>query len=110
MKIVDKNTLLTMPKDTLFCRYTPYMNIFTEHNEYNSDSEPVRFHSVLHGEEPFLDISKGTTPYTERITKGCKIDINDFDEEQLFAVFSKAEMEALITALPDVLSDWFFIK
>ena len=116
MRIVDRKTLSTMPNGTLFCRYIPDMldgdwNIITGHNEgYNGDIiEPVGFCSVL-PVEPFLDNDKDTKPGTERITNWCITDTCDFDfdENQLFAVFSKTEIRALITVLQYVLSDCSF--
>ena len=115
MRIVDRKTLSTMPNGTLFCRYISDMldgdwNIITGHNEgYNGDTEPVGFYSVL-PVEPFLDNDKDTKPGTERITNWCTTDTCDFDfdKDQLFAVFSKTEIRALITVLQYALSDCSF--
>ena len=108
MKIVDRKTLSTMPNGTLFCKYIPDMlngnwNIITGHNEKGG------FYSVL-PLEPFIDHDRDIKVGTVRITNWCTTDTCDFDfdEDQLFAVFSKTEIRALITVLQYALSDCGF--
>lgn len=115
MKIVDRKTLSTMPNGTLFCRYIQDSldgdwNIITGHNEkYNGSDETVGFYSVL-PVEPFIDHDRDMSVGTVRITNWCTTDTCDFDydEDQLFAVFSKTEIRALITVLQYALSDCGF--
>lgn len=110
MRIVDRKTLAAMPNGTLYCGYTPDMltgdwNIITGHH-CNEGKEG--FISTL-PLEPFIqegDYKAGT----QRITNWCTTDTCDYDynENELFAVFSKTEIRAMITVLQYALSDCNF--
>lgn len=110
MRIVDRKTLAAMPNGTLYCGYTPDMltgdwNIITGHR-YNEEKEG--FISTL-PLEPFIqegDYKAGT----QRITNWCTTDTCDYDynENELFAVFSKTEIRAMIAVLQYALSDCNF--
>lgn len=110
MRIVDRKTLATMPNGTLYCGYTPDMltrdwNIITGHH-YNGGKEG--FISTL-PLEPFIQ-EGDYVPGTQRITNWCTVDTCDYDykENELFAVFSKTEIRAMITVLQYALSDCNF--
>lgn len=115
MRIVDRKTLANMPDGTLFCRYEPDMlcgewNVITGHNEkYNGVKNTVGFRSVL-PLEPFLDKTYDSDVGSIRITNWCTIDTCDYDynENDLFAVFSKTEIRAMITVLQYALADCNF--
>lgn len=115
MKIVDRKTLSTMPNGTLFCGYmhdelTGDWNIITGHNEdYDGEKNKVGFYSVL-PLDPFFEKYGKTIAGTERITNWCTTDTCDYDyeENELFAVFSKTEIRAMITVLQYALSDCSF--
>lgn len=106
MRIVDRKTLATMPNGTLFCGYCPDMldmqfEVIIGHNERG-----------FHGTLPFTptmdngDMKVGT----QRITNWCTVDTCDYDfnDNELFAVFSKTEIRAMITVLQYALSDCSF--
>lgn len=108
MKIIDKNELAKMPNGTLFCRYKPdYLvdefKIITGH--YNNG-----FNGILSLEPSFHFDQGEMRPETIRITNWATVDTcdYDFDEHDLFAVFSKAEIRAMITVLQYALSDCSF--
>ena len=115
MRIVDRKTLATMPNGTVFCGYTPDsldgdFEIITGHNEkYDGVENKVGFYSTL-SLSPFIDHENKCTVGTERITNWATVDTcdYDFDEDQLFAVFSKTEVRAMITVLQYALSDCGF--
>lgn len=106
MRIVDRKTLAAMPNGTVFCGYTPDsldgdFEIITGHNEkYDGVENKVGFYSTL-SLSPFIDHENKYTVGTERITNWATVDTcdYDFDEDQLFAVFSKTEVRAMITVL-----------
>lgn len=115
MKIVDRRTLAAMPNGTLFCRYKPdtlvgSYYVITGHNE-NCDGEnnKVGFHGVLPFEPSFNDYGDMVAG-TERITNWATVDTcdYDFDDDELFAVFSKTEIRAMLTVLQYALSDCSF--
>lgn len=115
MKIVDRNTLATMPNGTLFCCYAPddfdgELEIITGHNEaYDEKENRVGFYSTL-SLYPFTDQTGGYTAGEKRITNWVTADTCDYDykDDQLFAVFSKTEIRAMITVLQYALSDCGF--
>lgn len=116
MKIVDRKTLAKMPNGTLYCGYTPDMldgnfNVITGHDIRNTPCATLGkegFYSVL----PLLpSLREGEyKPEADRITNWCTVDTCDFDydKNQLFAVFSKLEIRAMITVLEYALSDCAF--
>lgn len=109
MRIVDRKTLAAMPNGTLYCGYTSDRltgdwNIITGHSSRKNKGFISTFPL-----EPF--IQKGDCkPGTQRITNWCTIDTcdYDYDENELFAVFSKTEIRAIITVLQYALSDCNF--
>lgn len=115
MRIVDRKTLSAMPNGTLFCSYKPDFigrnwYVITGHNEeYDGESNRVGFYSVLPFEPSFNDYGDMTVG-AERITNWCTVDMcnYDFDKNELFAVFSKTEIRAMITVLQYALSDCSF--
>ena len=58
---------------------------------------------------PFMEDGE-FKPETDRITNWCTVDTCDFDydDNQLFAVFSKLEIRAMVTVLEYALSDCSF--
>lgn len=117
MRIVDRKTLATMPNGTLYCGYTPDMltgdwNIITGHHglkgDYGSNWKNEGFISTL-PLEPFIQEGEYKAG-TQRITNWCTVDTcdYDYDENELFAVFSKTEIRAMITVLQYALSDCNF--
>lgn len=104
-----------MPNGTLFCGYEPdtlvgSYYVITGHNEnYDGENNKVGFYSVLPFEPSFNDY-RDMTVGTERITNWCTTDTCDYDyeEDELFAVFSKTEIRAMITVLQYALSDCSF--
>lgn len=115
MRIVDRKTLATMPNGTVFCGYTPDsldgdFEIITGHNEeYDGAENKVGFYSTL-SLSPLIDHEKSCVIGEERITNWSTIDTCDFDfdEDQLFAVFTKTEIRAMITVLQYALSNCGF--
>lgn len=118
MRIVDRKTLAKMPNGTLYCCYTPdtfneEWHVITGHHNYGDDFYGHKwsrdgFNSVL-PLSPFTedgDCKAGT----QRITNWCTVDTHDYDynDDQLFAVFSKSEIRAMITVLQYALSDCSF--
>lgn len=106
MKIVDRKTLATMPNGTLFCKYVPDMlvgdwNIITGHHDKGFLGTLPLDPCIIEG-----DMTVGS----ERITNWSTIDTcdYDYDSNQLFAVFSKTELRAMITVLQYALSDCNF--
>lgn len=109
MRIVDRKTLATMPNGTVYCGFIPDMfdgnfEIITGHNDNG-----VGFFSTL-PLIPTLDRKYDCSPGTERITNWSTFDTcdYDYDEDQLFAVFTKTEIRAMITVLQYALSDCGF--
>ena len=115
MRIVDRKTLAGMPNGTVFCGYTPdtldgEFEIITGHNEkYDGKDNRVGFNGTL-PLTPFIDHENSCDVGTERITNWSTVDTcdYDYDEDQLFAVFSKTEIRAMITVLQYALSDCGF--
>lgn len=104
MKIVNKKQLAELPNYTLFAPYTPYIigeySIKTGNLKY-SDGTPG-----WNGELPlcpFLDIEEKYTDHKSNIiaTNWSTIDNADidYDDDQLFAVFSKLEVLQIIKCL-----------
>lgn len=114
MQIVDKKMLCRMPNGTLFCTYqldilTSNFYVITGHNErYDGVGNRIGFQGAL-PLEPNFEYGDATSG-AERITNWTTIDIcdHDFDKQQLFAVFSKTEIRAMITVLQYALSDCNF--
>lgn len=118
MRIVNRKTLAKMPNGTLYCRYIPdnfegKWNVITGHHNYGDDFYGNKwnrngFNSVL-PLEPFVQDGDNKAG-TQRITNWCTVDTcdYDYDEDDLFAVFSKTEIRAMITVLQYALSDCGF--
>lgn len=103
-----------MPNGTLFCTYKPDLltsnfYVITGHKErFDGVGNCVGFHGALPFKPSFED--GDVTVGTQRITNWATTDLcdYDFDEHQLFAVFSKTEIRAMITVLQYALSDCSF--
>lgn len=113
MRIVDRKTLANMPNGTLFCSYEPDIlycdwNVITGHNDKYVENR-VGFCSTL-PLKPFMDETHDSDIGSIRITNWCTTDTCDYDynENDLFAVFSKTEIRAMITVLQYALSDCNF--
>ena len=115
MRIVDRKTLASMPNGTVFCGYMPDMldgdfEVITGHNDkYDGKENRVGFHSTL-PLTPFIVHEDSSAVETERVSNWATVDTcdYDYDEDQLFAVFSKTETRAMITVLQYALSDCGF--
>ena len=110
MRIVDRKTLATMPNGTLFCRYVPDMldgdwNIITGHRGVTGNEGFISVLPLF----PFIEDGDYTVG-TQRITNWCTVDTHDYDynDDELFAVFSKTEIRAMITVLQYALSNCSF--
>lgn len=117
MKIINKKTLATMPNGTLYCCFTPdcfqgELCVITGHHgledDYGIKWDNEGFNSIL-PLEPFVE-DEETKHGENRITNWSTVDTHDFDynDNQLFAVFSKTEIRAMITVLQYALSDCNF--
>ena len=105
-----------MPNGTLYCGYIPDMldgnfNVITGHDVRSvlcATFGKEGFYSVL----PLLPSMEDGEfkPETDRLTNWCTVDTCDcdYDDKQLFAVFSKLEIRAMITVLEYALSDCAF--
>lgn len=98
MRIVNKKELATMPNGTVFMLYRPDMvydeiHIITGHYDDNSG---------WNGEltlDPFIEKDKDDRDYF--YTQWCTVDTAtcDYNDNQLFAVFSKTEVVQMINCL-----------
>ena len=113
MKIVDKQTLASLPNGTLFCTYKKLTlqndwQIITGHYEkYDGNQKKIGFISVL-PLSPFVVEHGGID--INSITNWCTIDTcdYDYDDDKLFVVMSKTEIRAMITVLQYALSNCGF--
>lgn len=109
MRIVNKKEMLEMPVGTVFVNYVPSMitgevRIKTDYHKYNGNP-------TWNGElniSPFFkhDIDDENHCYTQWAT----VDTSeyDYDDDQLFAVFSKTEVLQMINCLQWALADCKF--
>lgn len=109
MRIVDRKTLANMPNGTLFCGYEPdvlfgNLSVITGHCKNRKG-----FNGVL-PLYPELDQTSEYDAGSIRITNCSTIDTcdYDYDEGDLFTVFSKTEIRAMITVLQYALADCNF--
>ena len=99
MDIITRKQLSHMPNGTVFTTYKP--DILGDHicviNGQNK--ERSGFNGVIYITPNFQAIDKN--PMEERITNWCSVDVTefDYDEAQLFAVFSKTEVKYMINVL-----------
>lgn len=117
MKIVDKQTLASLPNGTLFCRYENHSlqndwKIITGHYaKTDGKNTKVGFMSVF-PLSPFTVhiVGMKNVGTSNSITNWCTIDTCDCDynDDQLFAVMSKTEIRAMVTVLQYALSDCGF--
>jgi hypothetical protein len=107
MKIVDRKTFLALPEDTLFAKYAPcYVEELTIKGETLTGSDDFYYQAIAlavdanDSEEMFHRLH-------ESQETGCSVPMNFdvqgrdgcFDEGQLFAVYERQDVEALIERL-----------
>ncbi|RWF33754.1 hypothetical protein [Mesorhizobium sp.] len=114
MKIVDRKTFLAMPAGVLFCKFKPY--IF---GEVSIKTGTVGNDFVVQDIAGWFEGAHDTFSYIDgidaMIEKGVSYpmdydcDSRDglFDEDQLFAVWERTDMERLIARLQKALVDGY---
>lgn len=113
MKIVDRKTFLAMPAGTVFAKYQP---CYFEGLEIKGDSlsndycfqqivDALEVHdSGEFGDKLFESQEKGTSVPMDFYCQGRD---GGFDDMQLFAVFEKQDVEALIERLRTAVRDGY---
>jgi hypothetical protein len=111
MKIVDRQTFLAMPAETVFSKYTPSMfeGLNVKGDTIYSEGRAIDFF--------YQDIGADAIEVRDSGEWGAKLDLSEqtgcelamdfecqgrdgcFDDDQLFAVFSKADVAALMERL-----------
>ena len=104
MKIINRDQLATMPNGTVYALYEPDMITSNFHIICGRYDNKPGFNGVV-SLEPYFNWEKNLN--VDRITNWCSVDETDweYDEEQLFAVFSKTEVKYMINVLMWALAD-----
>ena len=111
MRIVDRKTFLDLPNNIVYCEFTP--NLFGEYRiKTQTLTNDFCFDSLLDFNSLGWDSNCGWFDmYSESLKTGLNIplDVNSgfrdgcFDDSQLYAVFSKSDIETLIDKLKKTL-------
>ena len=105
MEIITREQLKSMPNGTVFMKYTPHMldgeihiicGRYNNQSGYNGEISTTPFFQ--------LEPSSNSNSY---YTQWCSVDTCDYDyeEDQLFAIFSKTEIMQIINVLNWALSN-----
>lgn len=117
MRIVDRATFLAMPAGTVYAKYEPYLfdHLAIKGDTWPHGNDPIRsdflYQSVTHSFDRADSTDFGDV--LDRATAGGTVPMDFdttardglFDEEQLFAVWDRHDVEALITRLRKALTD-----
>lgn len=116
MKILNKEQFAKTPIGTVFCTFSPCIlseRLYVKSDYYVSDDGSPSFNGVI-PLCPFFETDEYGDGYTgtpdnelSYFTECFSNDtaLHDFDNETLFAVFSKAEVRRMIDVLTYALSD-----
>lgn len=117
MRIVDRKTFLAMPAGTIFQKYAPCY--FGSIEIKDATSEPNDFYTVCSMDQPYFAAVSDSGEWMlhcDRIATGeasgpldFEIISRDglFDDDQLFAIWERADVEALINRIGKALADGY---
>lgn len=107
MKIVNKEQMAEMPNGTVFRLYTPnmlYDELYVISGHYEDDDGTPFMNGVIpvcpffgYEQEGYVGRPSDTSYYTD--CWSTDVSLADYDNDQLFAVFSKAEVVRMIHVL-----------
>jgi hypothetical protein len=108
MKIIDRQTFLAMPPNTIFAKYKPccFDDIQIKGDTWNNDFWFQDFLSIEdEGEDDFFNILENARETGSSFKLDLQSESRDglFDNKQLFAVFEKNDVESLINRLKECL-------
>ena len=112
MKIVDRKNFLKLPRGTLFQKYQPHIfeNIQIKKSSTNIDYifQDLPEIYLKSSEEMFAILENAIkTGCSFQLDFACSTRDGMFEEEQLFAVWEKKDVEALISRLKIALRDGY---
>lgn len=111
MRIVNKQQFRELPNGTVYCLYYPdeidqELIVKTNVYEYNGEKQ---LNGVTHVCPYFYEERFNKIPSTAKTydTESFNVDTSlcDYDDDQLFAIFSKSEIRMMISILTYALSD-----
>lgn len=113
MKIVDRTTFLSMPSGTVFCKYSPC--VFGElhikgDSIFFAGGDDFFIQQIVDAIDAFdtcefMDMLESARKTGVSVPMDFHVEQRDglFDKDQLFAVWERSDVEALITRLGETL-------